>query len=129
MYEHRSSPLLPWPAFRARVFRAGRLGLVLIAISLAVGMLGYRFIADLSWPDSFLNASMILAGMGPVGEPEKWKTSAKIFAGLYALYSGLALISIAGIILAPAIHRFLHKFHLETQHGKRQEPGSDTSTK
>ena len=129
MYEHHTSPLLPWPAFRARLFRAGTLGLILIAISLTGGMLGYHFLADQTWSNSFLNASMILAGMGPVGEPEKWSVSAKIFAGLYALYSGLALITIAGIILAPAIHRFLHKFHLETQHGKRQTPDAETSRK
>jgi hypothetical protein len=112
LYEHRSSPLLPWPAFRARLLRAGRLGLVLIAASLVVGMAGYHFIAKQAWADSFLNAAMILSGMGPVGELKS--TGAKIFAGFYALYSGLALITIAGIILSPVIHRFLHKFHLET---------------
>ena len=113
MYEHRSSPLLPWPAFRARLVRTGFVGFVLIVISLAVGMLGYHFIAGQAWEDSFLNAAMILSGMGPIGE---LKTGgAKIFAGLYALYSGLALITIAGIVLSPVVHRFLHKFHLETQ--------------
>ena len=129
MYEHHTRPLLPWPAFRARLFRAGTLGLVLIAISLAGGMLGYHYMAHQTWQDSFLNASMILAGMGPVGEPEKWNTSAKIFAGLYALYSGLALISIAGIILAPVIHRFLHKFHLETHDDGKRRPGAGGSAK
>jgi hypothetical protein len=75
-------------------------------------MAGYHFIAKQAWADSFLNAAMILSGMGPVGELKS--TGAKIFAGVYALYSGLALITIAGIILSPVIHRFLHKFHLET---------------
>lgn len=102
--------------------RTGTVGLGLIAISLAVGMLGYHFIAGQDWDDSFLNAAMILSGMGPVGE---LKTGgAKIFAGLYALYSGLALITIAGIVLSPVVHRFLHKFHLETQ----KKAGDDEET-
>jgi len=74
-------------------------------------MLGYHFIAGQNWPDSYLNAAMILSGMGPIGDLKS--TGAKIFAGTYALYSGLALILIAGIILSPVVHRFLHKFHLE----------------
>ena len=119
MYEHRSSPLLPWPAFRARLARASTLGLCLIAISLVMGMLGYRYIAGQSWEDSFLNAAMILSGMGPVGELKT--AGAKVFAGFYALYSGLALITIAGIILSPVIHRFLHKFHLESSKKSGEE--------
>ncbi len=113
MFEHRMSPLLPWPAFRARLVTAAGLGLAMIAVSLGGGMLGYRYIAGQTWPDSFLNAAMILSGMGPVGELKS--TPAKVFAGLYALYSGLTLISIVGLVLAPVVHRFLHKFHLETE--------------
>lgn len=112
MFEHRLSPLLPLPAFRARLARMAALGFSLIAASLAVGMLGYHYIAGQAWPDSFLNAAMILSGMGPVGDLKS--TAAKIFAGSYALYSGLALILIAGIILSPIVHRFLHRFHLES---------------
>jgi hypothetical protein len=100
------------PAFRARLIKTASLGFALIAASLVVGMLGYHYIAEQTWPDSFLNAAMILSGMGPIGELNS--TAAKIFAGSYALYSGLALILIAGIILAPIVHRFLHKFHLES---------------
>ena len=111
MFEHRLSPLLPVKEFRARLAKMGALGFALIAASLAVGMLGYHVIAEKTWPDSFLNAAMILSGMGPIGDLTT--TGAKIFAGLYALYSGLALILIAGIILSPVVHRFLHKFHLE----------------
>jgi hypothetical protein len=91
---------------------AGGIGLGLIGASLAIGMLGYRYIAGQEWPDAFLNAAMILSGMGPVGELKT--TGAKIFAGVYALYSGLTLISIVGVVIAPVVHRFLHKFHLET---------------
>jgi hypothetical protein len=112
VFEHRLSPLLPLPAFRARLAKMASLGFALIAASLAGGMLGYHYIAGQTWPDSFLNAAMILSGMGPIGELNS--TAAKIFAGSYALYSGLALILIAGIILSPVVHRFLHKFHLES---------------
>jgi hypothetical protein len=100
------------PAFRARLLKMAAIGFSLIAASLTVGILGYHFIAGQSWSDSFLNAAMILSGMGPVGDLKS--TAAKIFAGSYALYSGLALILIAGIILSPIVHRFLHKFHLES---------------
>ena len=111
MFEHRLSPLLPVKEFRARLAKMVALGFALIAASLAVGMLGYHYIAEQSWTDSYLNAAMILSGMGPIGELKS--AGAKIFAGTYALYSGLALILIAGIILSPVVHRFLHKFHLE----------------
>lgn len=75
----------------------------------------------MSWPDAFLNAAMILSGMGPVEDFKGCEncTGAKIFAGLYALYSGLALISIAGVMLSPVVHRFLHKFHLDAERSKR----------
>ena len=111
MFEHRLSPLLPLPEFRVRLAKMAALGFALIAASLALGMLGYHYIAEQSWTDSYLNAAMILSGMGPIGELKS--SGAKIFAGTYALYSGLALILIAGIILSPVVHRFLHKFHLE----------------
>ena len=112
MFEHRLSPLLPLPEFRARLAKMVALGFALIAASLVIGMLGYHFIAGQSWPDSYLNAAMILSGMGPIGDLKT--TGAKIFAGTYALYSGLALILIAGIILSPVVHRFLHTFHWES---------------
>jgi hypothetical protein len=111
VFEHRLSPLLPLPEFRARLAKMAALGFALIAASLAVGMLGYHYIAGQTWTDSYLNAAMILSGMGPIGDLKS--AGAKIFAGTYALYSGLALILIAGIILSPVVHRFLHKFHLE----------------
>jgi hypothetical protein len=76
-------------------------------------MAGYQYFEGMGWADSFVNASMILSGMGPMGELKT--TGGKIFAGCYALYSGLALILIVGIILGPVVHRFLHKFHVEEQ--------------
>jgi hypothetical protein len=83
---------------------------VVVAVSLAVGICGYHYLAGFRWVDSLLNASMILGGMGPV---DTLNTNAsKIFASVYALYSGLALVAVVGLLLTPVIHRFLHKFHI-----------------
>jgi len=112
MFEHRRQPLASRPIFYRRLARSFGWGMVLIAGSLAIGMVGYRHLAQLSWPDAFLNAAMILSGMGPVAELHT--RAAKIFAGCYALYSGIALISTAGVMAAPVLHRLLHRFHLET---------------
>lgn len=114
-YEHRSEPLLPWRRFLTqRVARTLVLCGVVIAVSLAIGMLGYRLTEGMGWLDAFLNASMILGGMGPV---DTLHTHAgKLFAGLYALYSGLVLIGVAGLLLAPFMHRLMHRFHLEGRH-------------
>jgi hypothetical protein len=83
----------------------------MIAFSLAIGIAGYHWLESLSWMDSFLNASMILAGMGPVNVPNT--EAGKLFAGVYALYSGLAVLAIAAVVFAPVIHRVLHRFHIE----------------
>ena len=115
MFEHRTSPLLPWRSFLRRLVLSTMIGLCFVVLSLLVGMLGYHHFENLSWVDAFVNAAMILSGMGPLTPMQT--NQGKIFAGLYALYSGLVLIMIAGIIFAPVVHRFLHKFHLE-QRGK-----------
>jgi hypothetical protein len=93
-----------------RVFFSVALGIGLIIVSLMTGMAGYHWLEDLSWIDSFVNAAMILSGMGPLTSPQT--EEGKIFEGLYALYSGLAVILIAGVIFAPIVHRFLHRFHV-----------------
>lgn len=80
-------------------------------------MLGYRYFEGMEWIDAFANASMILSGMGPLTPLET--SNGKLFAGLYALYSGLALILATGILLAPVVHRLLHQFHLEEKTGTR----------
>lgn len=82
-----------------------------MAAALSAGVLGYHFIEGLPWVDAFLNASMILGGMGPVNELHS--EAGKIFAGCYALFSGIIFIVVAGIFFAPILHRFLHRFHLE----------------
>jgi len=113
MFEHRSQPLLPARQFVLRVIRHVIIGLVLMFIALGIGMAGYHGLEGLSWLDSFLNASMILGGMGPVAELHN--PAAKLFAGFYALFSGLAFIGVVGIIILPIAHRLLHLLHLESK--------------
>lgn len=109
-YEHVRHRLLPWPLFlrRAAVHAVVAFGGVVAAV--AIGTAGYHWLAPLPWVDAFLNASMILSGMGPV---DKLDTSgAKIFAACYALFSGLVFIALMGLVLAPWAHRLLHKMHM-----------------
>ncbi|NJD30296.1 MAG: hypothetical protein FIB04_00200 [Gammaproteobacteria bacterium] len=111
MYEHHRQPVLPRPLFMQRVRRHGALSAAVIVFSVTIGTLGYGVIGNLPWLDAFLNASMILAGMGPVDRMET--PGAKLFAALYALYSGIVFIATAGVLLAPFLHRMLHRLHLE----------------
>ena len=117
MYEHRSQPLLPRPLFVRRVLGHALMALVVIAGSLVIGILGYRFAEGLSWLDSLLNASMILGGMGPADALHT--TAGKLFASFYALFAGLVFVVVIGILVAPAFHRFLHRLHLENGDGNR----------
>lgn len=110
-FEHRSSPVLPWPLFVRRMARSSVVGIAMILGSLAAGIAGYHGFEGLGFVDSFENAAMILSGMGPLWQPVT--VAGKIFAGVYALYSGLAVIVIAGIALAPAMHRFFHLLHAD----------------
>ncbi len=111
MYEHRSEPLLPRRQFLRRMLGHGLVALSLVVVSLAIGVAGYHFAGGLSWLDALLNASMILGGMGPVNELHT--TAGKLFASAYALFSGLAFLATAGILVAPLAHRLLHHLHLE----------------
>lgn len=117
MFEHRRQALLPSRIFYARLGRAALIGLAIIAGSLVCGMAGYHFLENLSWLDAFVNASMILSGMGPVNPLQT--AAGKFFAGCYALFSGLAFLTSVGVIFAPVFHRFLHKFHLETKQSEK----------
>lgn len=92
-------------------------GLLFILAALGIGMWGYHHFETMSWTDAFLNASMILGGMGPV--TTLVTEGGKIFAGIYALFSGLAFIAIMALVFAPVIHRFFHKIHLES--GRNQD--------
>ena len=113
MYEHHSKPLAAKEVYYNRLFRNFILGGMIVAISLFIGMLGYHFTESLSWLDSLLNASMILTGMGPVNP--MLTTAGKLFASFYAIFSGVVFLTTIAFILAPAAHRFLHKFHLEDE--------------
>src|SRR5215471_2390388 len=109
MYEHRKQPLLSRAEFRKRVGRHGLVALGVLVFGLGIGVLGYHFIAHLGWIDSLLNASMILGGMGPTDALRS--DAAKIFASLYALFSGLAFVGIVSVLIAPFVHRMLHRIH------------------
>lgn len=113
MYEHHKKQLASVQVFYQRVLENFLWSVVIIAISLLIGILGYHFTENLGWLDSLLNASMILGGMGPV---DILRTSeGKLFASFYALFSGVVFLITMSVVLAPVLHRFLHKFHLDEQ--------------
>lgn len=110
-FESKLQQPLSRAAFRIRFLRYLALALGLLAVSLGAGMTGYKYFEGMSWLDAFLNASMILGGMGPV---DVLRTDGgKLFAGFYALFSGVVVLAVAGILFGPLVHRLLHKFHFE----------------
>ena len=121
MFERRHEPLLPLRAFALRVARSLALALAVVVFALGAGVLGYHYLAEFAWIDSLLNASMILSGMGPVGDFRN--DTGKVFASFYALFSGLAFITIAGIIVTPVAHRLLHWFHIEEEVRRKKAKG------
>jgi hypothetical protein len=110
-YERVAQPVLAWPIFLRRAWRHFLFGLLAIAIADVIGVAGYHGLAGLGWLDAFLNASMILGGMGPVNELTS--DAAKLFAAVYALFSGLVFVAIMGIVIAPWVHRLVHVMHAE----------------
>ena len=121
MFEKKHQPLLPRVAFLARLGRSFGLTLLIVGVSLLFGSVGYHhFGDDLTWVDALLNAAMILTGMGPVDHMPT--ASGKLFATFYALYSGVAFLSMISVVLAPLIHRLLHKFHLEEEDADNAGP-------
>lgn len=111
MFEHYSKPLITRAAYQRRLIGAAGLALLLIGGSLLTGMLGYHVLEGMPWIDAYLSAAMILSGMGPVGDPHT--VAGKLFAGAYALYSGFVALICVGVLGAPVLHRFLHRFHIE----------------
>ena len=105
--------LVPLKEFRKRLIKSSLLAISMLFISLLIGVFGYMTFFELSWVDGLYNASMILTGMGPVNSAPD--NSAKIFASFYAIYSGIAFLTSVGVLLAPILHRFLHKFHLDVE--------------
>lgn len=116
--EGMRQPLAPPHVFRRRLLRSSTFALAIIGVSLTIGVLGYHFLGGLeSWVDCLYNASMILGGMGPVAELHT--VEGKVFASLYALYSGVTLLTSVGVLMTPALHRALHRFHLETDEDEK----------
>jgi len=111
VYEHRHDKLAPVSVFIKRVIASLGIGLCLIAVALMIGIFGYHLLAGFGWIDSLLEASMILGGMGPVNPLPT--DGAKIFASIYALFSGVVFIAVMGVVLSPVAHRVLHKFHID----------------
>ncbi|MEI7866541.1 MAG: hypothetical protein WCI11_01515 [Candidatus Methylumidiphilus sp.] len=111
MFETKYEKLAPLSIFVRRMAASVMLAGILIAIALSIGVMGYHWIAGFDYVDSFLEASMILGGMGPINSLSTM--GAKIFASVYALFSGLLFIAIMGILLTPITHRMLHRFHID----------------
>lgn len=117
MYERRTDKLLPTRQFLSRVLRHGGYVVLAVAVALAIGVSGYHWINKEPWIDAFLDASMILGGMGPVHEMHS--SASKLFAGVYALFAGLFFIAASGVLLAPFLHRMIHVFHLDKDKEKK----------
>ena len=111
-FERRGHPVASRRKFMARMLIAIALWLLLTGCGLAVGIAGYAYFEGMPFVDAFVNAAMILSGMGPMGDLKT--TGGKVFAGLYAIFSGLIIIIATGFVLAPIFHRVLHRFHVET---------------
>ena len=124
MFTQSVNPLPPRRTFVRRQLNTLTIGLALVAVSLAIGIFGFHSIEHLAWVDAFLNAAMLLGGMGPVAEMKT--TTGKLFAGIYALYSGLVLLIAANIIFAPTFQRILHLFHLRDFASNEQDKSSNT---
>ena len=116
IFEHGRQPVIPRRRFIRRMFIVIGLWLVLTVIGLIIGIAGYAIFEGMSLVDAYVNAAMILSGMGPIGELKT--TAGKIFAGTYAIFSGLVIVIATGFLLASIFHRVLHRFHVETTREK-----------
>jgi hypothetical protein len=124
MFEHHSHPLSSRNRYLIRLTGSFLAGTGIVLVSLLAGMAGYHLCEGLSWLDAFVNAAMILSGMGPLAQPTT--APGKLFAGCYALYSGFVVILATGVVFAPVIHRLMHRFHLENPHHPRALAGRST---
>ncbi|HEX9053235.1 MAG TPA: hypothetical protein VF841_22085 [Anaeromyxobacter sp.] len=118
VYEHRTAPPIPLRRFLRRLATHVLVATGLVVASLGAGMAGYAHFERLGWIDAFLNAAMLMGGMGPVDSPRT--DSGKVFAGAYALYCGLVFLVAVGIAAAPVLHRLLHRFHWIDESGRRR---------
>ena len=113
-FEHRHQPLLPKDVFFRRLIYATLLDIAIVAAWVVIGMIGYKItVPKMSWINAFLNAAMIAGGMGPIYQFRRATEIAKLFGGMYAILSGILILTVFGILAAPIFHRFLHRFHLE----------------
>ena len=113
-YERMGDPIAPPEVFRLRMLTSGFVAAALLTLSLALGVAGYHWIVGVRrWVDAIQCASMIMGGMGPV-DPQPTTDAGKLFASFYAIYSGVMLLASVGVLLAPALHRVLHRFHVAT---------------
>ncbi|UCH20428.1 MAG: hypothetical protein JSU83_18045 [Deltaproteobacteria bacterium] len=119
MFEKKGENLISTRLFARRMTSFAGLAFLPIGVALCIGVVGYHYIAGFSLADSILNASMILAGMGPLGELPS--TEAKLFASAYAIFSGLVFISVMGILLTPVMNRILHRFHYDEDSTKTEQ--------
>ena len=110
-FERLGQPVASRRKFAARMFIAIGLWVILTLVGLAIGIAGYAAFEGMSFVDAYVNAAMILSGMGPLGELKT--TAGKVFAGSYAILSGLIIVIATGFVLAPIFHRILHRFHVE----------------
>ena len=110
-YEHHTHSVLAWPAFLRRAGRHLGFGVLAIVVADGIGTVGYHILGQLAWLDAFLNASMILSGMGPVDRMDSG--IGKLFSAVYALFSGLVFIAVMGVVTAPWLHRMIHVTHVE----------------
>ena len=118
MFEHRTEKLLPRAAFIRRMLKFALVSFGFVAISLVIGMAGYHQFEGMTWIDAFVNAAMLMGGMGPVSELHT--EAGKLFAGVYALYCGLVVVIAIGLLVAPVLHRVLHHFHVESEADENQ---------
>jgi hypothetical protein len=114
IYEHFRQPLISRAAFFLRLAWHVLIALGIVIVSLAIGIIGYHEFEGLSWIDSTVNAAMILGGMGPMSVLQT--NAGKLFASFYALFSGIIFLVAIAVLLAPAVHRFLHRFHFEVDY-------------
>ena len=126
-YERKREPLVSREVFLRRLGRNALVALSIIGVSLIVGIVGYRTLEGMEWIDAFLESAMLLGGMGPIHAPVT--VAGKLFAGVYALYSGILVIATAGIILAPIFHRVLHSLHLEDDEDEKKDEKSGQRAK
>lgn len=114
MYEHKRQPLASRRVYNRRILKNLGYAISVLSCSLAIGIVGYHYLACQDWLDAVHNAAMILSGMGPVmKDPTTIPAIGKVFSSIYALFSGVIFITTIGLILAPAVHRFFHRLHLE----------------